>query len=271
MFPKYEYRNTAIYVDCRKALEPCPVRFHTHTEALLLTAGQAVVTIGGIRYTLHEGDIYMIFPGVPHGIESAEGSAVVLIADMVQHPVFHDILTHKLPNPSVLRQGAYPPVISEVFRRIGQLPKEAAHRQALLESYTAALVGELLSATNLTDRDMDDALLHKLIVYLLEHYAEAIHLEDMAKTLGYSKFYISRLLSNAFGCNFRTLLNAYRISKARSLLTGTTQSISQIALDCGFENQSSFNRVFRQECGLTPSQFRRKKGPPPEVPVLYIR
>ena len=271
MYPKYEYRNTAIYVDRRKVLEPCPARFHTHTEVLFLTSGQAEVTIGGVHYVLRTGDIYMVFPGVPHGIENAAGSAVVIIADMAHHPVLHDILTHKLPKEYVLRKGQYPEVVAAGFARIGHLPKDVLHRQALLESYTAMLVGELLATMELTERNLDDSLLHKLILFLLDHYDQAIHLEDAAKALGYSKFYISRLISDAFGCNFRTLLNTYRVSKARSLLTGTTQPVSEVACACGFENQSSFNRIFRQECGLTPSQYRRKKGPPPEVPVLHIR
>lgn len=46
MFPKYEYRNTPIYVDCRKPLKPCPIRFHTHIEALLITNGRACISVG---------------------------------------------------------------------------------------------------------------------------------------------------------------------------------------------------------------------------------
>lgn len=271
MFPQYEYRNTPIYVDRRRPLKPCPIRFHTHIEALLITEGQACITVGGKRWTLGEGDLYLAFPNVPHGVDSAEGSAIVLIADIAQHPAFHETLIHKLPSQPVLRKGEFAPTVYSIFERMHTLPKDAPHRQTVLSGYTMALLGELLCATALTDRNVDDALLHKLILFLLENYTRDIDLEETAKALGYSKFYISRLISAAFGTNFRTLLNTYRISMAQTLLVSSTRSVSQIADACGFKNQSSFNRVFLQQCAVTPSQYRREIGPMPEKPMLYIR
>ena len=271
MFPKYEYLNTPIYVARRQNLQPCPVRFHTHVEVLLLTEGKAQVAVGGKHWTMEAGDLYVAFPNVPHGIESAEGSALVLIADMAQHPVFHELLIHKRPTQPVLQRGQFPDSVSGALERMSCLPRDLSHRQPILSGYTTALLGELLSVTELTDWNVDDALLQKLILFLLENYTRDISLEETAKALGYSKFYISRLISAVFGTNFRSLLNSYRVSMAQNLLAGTTDSINRIAYVCGFSNQSSFNRVFLQQCGMTPSAYRRDLGPAPEKPILYIR
>lgn len=271
MFPKYEYRNTSIYVNRRPSLQPCPVRFHTHLEVLLLESGSATVSIGGRRWELGPGDLYLAFPNVPHGIEAADGCAVVMLADMAQQPALHDLLIHKQPAQPVLRRGDYPQIITSLFDRMSGLEKDAPYRQTLLSGYASALLGELLQLTALADRDVDDSLLDKLLLFLLEHYTEDLTLEGTAKALGYSKFYISRLVSAAFGTNFRTLLNTYRVSMAQNLLVTSAKSVSQIADACGFKNQSSFNRVFLQQCGITPSCYRREMGPEPEKPTLYIR
>lgn len=271
MFPKYEYRNTAIYVNRRQSLRPCPVRFHTHLEVLLLESGTATVTIGGRRWELEAGDLYLAFPNVPHGVEAADGCAVVLLADMAQQPALHDLLIHKQPNLPILRRGEYPAIVAALFDRMGSLEKSSPYRQAMLTGYSGALLGELLQLTALTDRDVDDSLLDKLILFLLENYTRDLTLEETAKALGYSKFYISRLISAAFGSNFRTLLNTYRVSMAQNLLVTSAKTVSQIADSCGFKNQSSFNRVFLQQCGITPSRYRREMGPEPEKPTLYIR
>ena len=110
MFPKYEHRNTPIYISHRKTLDPCPVRFHSHMEALLLTKGRARVTVGSAAYDLQAGDMYLVFPNVPHGIESSDSSAVVLIADPARLPSYQDLLKSHLPQCPVLRQGEYPPL-----------------------------------------------------------------------------------------------------------------------------------------------------------------
>lgn len=272
MFPKYEHRNTPIYISHRKTLDPCPVRFHSHMEALLLTKGRARVTVGSAAYDLQAGDMYLVFPNVPHGIESSDSSAVVLIADPARLPSYQDLLKSHLPQCPVLRQGEYPPIVSAIFRRLQELAYETTpHQQNLLTGYTGALLGELLGVMPLTGRQMDDGLLQKLILYFLDHYTEDISLESVAKGLGYSRFHISRLISTAFGCNFRTLLANYRISMAQNLLVTGNRSIGQIAEDCGFQNQSSFNRIFLDHCGITPGQYRKKMGPPPEKPTLYVR
>ena len=271
MFPKYEYRNTSIYVSRRQRLLPCPVRFHAHLEVLLVESGSATVSIGGRRWEMGAGDLYVAFPNVPHGVDAADGSALVLLADMAQLPALHELLTHKQPAQPVLRRDTYPAIVTSLFSRMAELGKDAPYRQTLLSGYAGALLGELLQLADLADRNMDDGLLDKLILFLLDHYTEDLTLEETAKALGYSKFYISRLVSGAFGTNFRTLLNTYRVSMAQNLLVTTTQTVNRIAESCGFKNQSSFNRVFLQQCGITPSQYRRELGPEPEKPTLYIR
>jgi len=272
MFPKYEHRNTPIYISYRDPLRPCPIRFHSHIEALLITQGQAKVTVGSTAFQLEAGDLYLVFPNVPHGIETSDSSAVVVIADPARLPAYQDLLKSQLPQCPVLRKGEYPAVVSAIFDRLKALSGQSTpHQQSLLSGYTSALLGELLGVMQLAGRQLDDGLLQKLILYFLDHYTEDISLESVAKALGYSRFYISRLISNAFGCNFRTLLANYRISMAQNLLVTGNRSIGQIAEDCGFKNQSSFNRIFLEHCGITPGQYRKKMGPPPEKPTLYVR
>ena len=55
---------------------------------------------------------------------------------------------------------------------------------------------------------------------------------------------------------FRALLNDYRIGKAKYLLDSGTDSIANIAYECGYDSLVSFNRNFKKLTGLTPSQYR---------------
>ena len=103
------------------------------------------------------------------------------------------------------------------------------------------------------------ARFHKDVEQIMENYAEELTLEELARRLGYSKFHLSRVVSDTFHCNFRTLLNSYRISAAEELLRSTRKTVLDIAYATGFQNQSSFNRVFLKITGMTPNQFRNSK------------
>ena len=65
---------------------------------------------------------------------------------------------------------------------------------------------------------------------------------------------------------FIQYLNDYRLTMAGELLKMTEESVTQIALKCGFENLSYFNRLFRRKFGVTPGQYRGEKEGAAQTP-----
>ena len=96
-------------------------------------------------------------------------------------------------------------------------------------------------------------------IYIHEHYAERITIQDICKALGCSK---STLLT-AFKKEYNTTINSYicdaRITEAKRMLASSTISLSRIAEDTGFYDQSYFSKVFLQNEGVTPSEYRRSQ------------
>lgn len=272
MFPKYEYRNTSIYVKDRLMDISYPGRFHKHLEAVWVRSNSLRAIIDGKPYTLEPGDVYIAFPNVLHSLEAGNARAVVAIVDFELYGAFHDILVHNMPEVPVLRQGAFDPAVYGLFDRMAKLAEtDVPYKQNAMAGYANALLGELLGNVKLVARNVDDGLLQQLILFFLGNYTRQITLEDAAQELSYSKFYISRVVANTFGCNFRTLINTYRVSMAQNLLVASEKPISEIAFESGFKNQSSFNRIFLKHSGMTPGDYRKKLGPAPEKPVLYVR
>jgi AraC-like DNA-binding protein/mannose-6-phosphate isomerase-like protein (cupin superfamily) len=272
MFPQYEYRNSAIYIRARDGLSGCPARFHKHLETMYVKSGQLQVSIEGVAYTLNPGDVYVVFPNVIHAIQETDAQVVVAIVDFELYQAFHELLIHNVPQPPVLRKGEFSQTVYEIFDRMGALvQQEILYKQSILQGYANALLGELLGHMQLCKRNVDNGLLQQLIFYFLDNYTREITLEDAAQALNYSKFYISRVVTNTFGCNFRSLVNSYRVSMAQNLLVSSGKTISEIAYACGFRNQSSFNRIFLKHTGITPTAYRKKMGPPPQKPTLFVR
>ena len=77
-----------------------------------------------------------------------------------------------------------------------------------------------------------------------------------AKDLGVSKYVLSRLFSKTFHRNFNQYLNDARLNYACHRLENTSDSITNICLDSGFESQRTFNRVFKERYKISPSDYR---------------
>ena len=95
-------------------------------------------------------------------------------------------------------------------------------------------------------------------MYIHDHYAEKISIKDICKAIGCSK---SALLT-AFKAEYGTTVNSYicdvRIEKAKRLLKTTDLSMSEIAYETGFYDQSYFSKVFYSKLSITPSDYRRE-------------
>lgn len=269
---KYEYRHEVFFIDRIRKVIDCGPRFHMHMELLYVLSGSIHAVIDDQRCELQAGDMYVVFPDVVHSLEASDGEAILLLVDDAMFPAYRKIINSQKPQCPVLRSHEFPKLLRVMLERMLALKHSGEpNLQPLLTGYVNALVGELISCMELSQRVSNQALTHKLMQYLLEHYTANVNLEDTAKAIGYSKFHISRVISDTFGCNFRTLVNFYRVGMAKHLLIYSDKPIWIIANKCGFENQSSFNRVFLQQCGMTPSAYRQQDSADTDVPDIILR
>lgn len=92
--------------------------------------------------------------------------------------------------------------------------------------------------------------------YIRAHSFEPITLEQAAATAGYSTHYFSRQFNRLFSMSFSDFLLESRLLHAKQLLSSTSLTIQQIALESGFSQSSYFITCFKRAEGMTPSRFR---------------
>ncbi|MDP2205194.1 MAG: AraC family transcriptional regulator [Alphaproteobacteria bacterium] len=80
---------------------------------------------------------------------------------------------------------------------------------------------------------------------------------DLAREVGASESTVSKVINAAFGRSLPKLLNEYRIEDAKRMLADSSIPIQMVASDAGFNSLASFNRVFRDVTGETPSTWRQ--------------
>ncbi len=97
-----------------------------------------------------------------------------------------------------------------------------------------------------------------VMAYLNKNFEKEIMLSEMAKLASMSEVAFSRFFKIRTGKTFVDTLNEIRLGNASRLLIDTTQSISEIAYHCGFNNLSNFNRTFKKKKHCTPKEFREE-------------
>jgi AraC-like DNA-binding protein len=111
--------------------------------------------------------------------------------------------------------------------------------------------------------------------FVLRHYAEPIAVSDLARRANISVSQLQREFQRLFGMTPSDYLLRVRLLMARRQLVETDSPVGEIALDCGFYDQSHFTRAFRRANGVTPLAHRRRfqqrstatsRGPSPARP-----
>lgn len=101
-----------------------------------------------------------------------------------------------------------------------------------------------------------DHLFRRAVDYIEAHLGEDFSLDELAAASGLSKLYVSRAFKRALGLPPHQYLLDRRIERAKHLLIEGELPIAQVALACGFADQSHFSHAFKQRVGVTPKAFR---------------
>ena len=92
--------------------------------------------------------------------------------------------------------------------------------------------------------------------YINENYMDELRLAQLAEIAGMSASAFSRFFKQHTGRNLSDYIIDIRLGYATRKLVDTSRSISEISFECGFNNLSNFNRIFKKKKGCSPSEFR---------------
>lgn len=115
-----------------------------------------------------------------------------------------------------------------------------------------------LSADNACGNRLIRARLQKMMEYIHGHYNEKISLLDIASAADISRSEALRCFRHVVHTTPISYLNDYRLSRAKDRLQTTSNTISLISEEAGFESASYFCRIFKKKYGVSPKQFRTK-------------
>ena len=117
-------------------------------------------------------------------------------------------------------------------------------------------------AANVMHQHSSDESLGRVMDYLSRHYSEVIRLSEVAEMVNMSESSFCRFFKQHTSKSFIDFLTDIRLGAASRALIDSSLSIAEIGYDCGFNNLSNFNRIFKKKKDCSPKEFRenyRKK------------
>lgn len=279
---------------------PKVIRFgkpHTHSyyETIMIQEGELCLLVEDQSpVVLHEGDIAFVPPYIVHDTLMMPGaklrSVVVKFSPLFLYPMEttqSDVDCLLIPpgferKYYLFRKGEQETAgLAAIMKtclaeQTGQLPgHELALRGHLIALYISLIrsCGGVTLSLPQPPRQSDEELsvdtaqqLHKILVYLKENYQYNISMQEVADVCGMSYYHFSRFFKRSTGKKFNEYLLEMRLNYAQKKLLQEDKSISDIALECGFEYVSYFIQKFKNKSGLTPGEFQKKyrSGAPEE-------
>lgn len=264
--------NTSIRIWHSATPDEYEMHFHSAVEAIITLGGKVEVQVDGTAFTVRAGEILIIPSSCSHSLRMEAGNERELL-------LYEPNGAFSLKEFSTLRQMMARPIylslenemtgrVREIFmeiirvHRTGTLLRNLYNYSLLMEAY--AMLGEEYLRTEATAAEMntlqrqlsgEDAF-NRALDYLNRNYMEDLTLDSLASYAGFSRYTLSRMFRQHTGFTFTQCLAKRRVDMAMDLLAGTKMPVTQVALQCGFNSIATFNRVFREIRGCTPTQYR---------------
>lgn len=97
----------------------------------------------------------------------------------------------------------------------------------------------------------------QMVKYIDHHYEQKLYLKDLSARFFLNQVYCCQLFKKNLGKTFSEYVTELRIKKACELLKHTELSIEEVASKAGYADYYYFNKVFKKQCGITPTKFRK--------------
>jgi len=143
---------------------------------------------------------------------------------------------------SSIKEGFY--AVTQFYTILHELSKSTTYRTLASSSYAKV------------DVSSDSRRVLKVKNFISKNYMDEIRLSTLSDIAGMSPSAFSRFFKLHTGRNLSEYIIEMRLGYASRMLVDTTKGVAEICYDCGFNNLSNFNRIFKKKKGCSPSEFR---------------
>lgn len=250
--------------------------FDTHMhkcyEIIHIIKGELLYTVEDSTYMLSDGDIIFTAPPERHSFRfikkcQYEREFLHIYPGFIKKfPELTKILSFRkagtLNRIDVERVNKYE--LDQIFNKINYYGSmDAPEKDLMVLTYTIQLLiimNRILTDDTPTYSNISiDSKTDFIIDYIDHHYKEEISAADIAEKTFTSQQYINKILKEKMGMTIKQYLNLRRISAAKNLIMEGHKT-TNIYIQCGFRDYSTFYRAFAKYAGMTPDKFKKSQS-----------
>lgn len=250
--------------------------WHSYGEIILVGSGENnIYQVNQDSYNLVGGDFVLVWPMEMHGIIDAQlnDAMVIQFSSIFMNSLFDlQRIMHMYRNLHVICINTHPELAAKLRTIVDQMKDIFLSNQSNRELRCCMLLIEFMMTLDEYREELapeirgdgrngyEDDIMRRMVMvtdYIKNNLtADDLSQATMAKMAGISKDYFSRIFKNVTGMNYTKWLNMIRLEKATEYLAHDDMTLTKIAMLSGFQSIPSFNRVFREEKGMAPGEYR---------------
>lgn len=254
--------------------EQIPAHAQDTWELTYVITGRGMRTIGDTTEPFSEGEVILVPPGMNHHwlFDSCHTDQDGNIADAALFiaPDLFDELILYLPEfadtikaitcreVAVKFEGTRKKLLQKLLLKL--IKTETAEMKVIHFLSLLPLLGagenDASVVGNKTKSSPTKQKIEKVRIYCECNYMKRITLRSASLHVGMNVTSYCKFFLRNFGCSFTKYINRLRINESCRLLKATSDSVTEIAYSTGFTSVPYFNRIFRNQQGCTPSQYR---------------
>jgi len=246
---------------------------HDFFEVLYLLKGSGFHVIDSNKYEIKPPCVFFMSPGQAHKLELSndiEGFIFIFTADfyllnrsnqnsLIEFPFFYTI---NQDNPPLLLDKKSDVIFLEsIFRQgIAEICQPCNYTNELLRSLLDLILIICTSRypfnDNMLNKGKGQILVKRFFHLIEENHQKNLSLSDYSAMIGVTPNHLTQTVKLLIGKTSFQIIKAKQLLEVKRLLVHTNLSVSEIANQLNFEDQSYFTKFFKRETGITPIQYR---------------
>ncbi len=245
------------------AIQLPTMHHHRSFELYYLVKGNREYFIEDRFFAVNEGDLVIIPQKVFHRTAGKGGLRFLIhFTDTFLEKFFTPAtLTPLLEGiPFVFRANEKDRnhILSNLENLLSEYNKNS-HNEMLMAGFLYQILFSVANAPNdYVPQSYANENITQIIQYINENYSHISDIEQIAEHFFISKFYLCRLFSRNLGISLVAYLNTIKIREACTMLLSSSDNMTEIAMQCGFNSSSYFCKVFKKEKSMSPTDYRKK-------------
>lgn len=251
-----------------------PFHWHKEWEIIRILKGCLPLYVEGEEYLAKEGDILLLREGVLHG--GTPENCIYECFNFDLHGLFTNVLAVRdflrpFYRNQLLPMISYPnyqtdiyPIVQELLSSFNQKAPEGVLALTTMGNisrlFASILEHHYYTETEdtLSETTRKITQLKPVLEYIESHFSGPLSLTELSDVIGMNPKYFCRFFTSITQQTPMNYVNYYRIEQASNMLCNTDLTVTEIGLECGFNDTCHFVKTFKKYKGITPKQYQKR-------------